>query len=147
MKSVGHEFKEFLLRGNVIDLAVAVVIGAAFGAVVTAFVTNLITPLLGAIGGQPNFAEIDFEINGSTFGIGLFLNALISFVIIAAVIFFFVVKPMNLLIERSRRGPTPDPTTRKCPACLSDVPIAASRCAFCTSDLPPATAAESAQSA
>ncbi len=147
MKSVGQEFKEFLLRGNVIDLAVAVVIGAAFGAVVTAFVTNLITPLIGAIGGQPNFAEIDFEINGSTFGIGLFLNALISFVIIAAVIFFFVVKPMNLLIERSRRGPTPDPTTRKCPACFSDVPIAASRCAFCTSDLPPATAAESAQSA
>ncbi len=147
MKSVGQEFKEFLLRGNVIDLAVAVVIGAAFGAVVTAFVTNLITPLIGAIGGQPNFAEIDFEINGSTFGIGLFLNALISFVIIAAVIFFFVVKPMNLLIERSRRGPTPDPTTRKCPACFSDVPIAASRCAFCTSDLPPATAAEAAQSA
>ncbi len=142
VKSVGQEFKEFLLRGNVIDLAVAVVIGAAFGAVVTAFVTNLITPLLGAIGGQPNFAEIAFEINGSTFGIGLFLNALISFVIIAAVIFFFVVKPMNLLIERSRRGPTPDPTTRKCPACLSDVPISATRCAFCTSDLPSAQAGE-----
>ena len=145
MRSVGQEFKEFLLRGNVIDLAVAVVIGAAFGAVVTAFVENLITPLIAAIGGQPNFAEIDFTINGSTFGIGLFLNALISFVIIAAVIFFFVVKPVNLLIERARREPTPDPTTRKCPACLSEVPIAATRCAFCTSDLPPAAAAESAQ--
>jgi len=147
MKDVGQEFKQFLLRGNVIDLAVAVVIGAAFGAVVTAFVENLITPLIAAIGGQPNFAEIDFAINESTFGIGLFLNALISFVIIAVVIFFFVVKPMNLLIERSRRGPTADPTTRKCPACLSDVPIAATRCAFCTSDLPPAPAAESAQPA
>ncbi len=145
VRSVGQEFKEFLLRGNVIDLAVAVVIGAAFGAVVTAFVENLITPLIAAIGGQPNFAEIDFTINGSTFGIGLFLNALISFVIIAAVIFFFVVKPVNLLIERARREPTPDPTTRKCPACLSEVPIAATRCAFCTSDLPPAAAAESAQ--
>ena len=147
MKSVGQEFKEFLLRGNVIDLAVAVVIGSAFGAVVTAFVENFITPLIAAIGGQPNFAEIDFTINGSTFGIGLFLIALISFVIIAAVIFFFVVKPMNILIERSRRGPTADPTTRKCPACLSDVPIAATRCAFCTSDLPPAPASESAQPA
>lgn len=147
MKSVGQEFKEFLLRGNVIDLAVAVVIGAAFGAVVTAFVENLITPLIAAIGGQPNFAEIDFTINDSTFGIGLFLNALISFVIIAAVIFFFVVKPVNLLIERARREPTPDPTTRKCPACLSEVPIAATRCAFCTSDLPPAAAAETAQPA
>lgn len=145
MKGIGQEFKQFILRGNVIDLAVAVVIGAAFGAVVTAFVENLITPLIGAIGGQPNFAEIDFEINGSTFGIGLFVNALISFLIIAAVIFFFVVKPMNLLLERSRRGPTPDPTTRKCPACLSDVPIAAIRCAFCTSDLPPADVAEQAQ--
>jgi len=147
VKSVGQEFKEFLLRGNVIDLAVAVVIGSAFGAVVTAFVENFITPLIAAIGGQPNFAEIDFTINGSTFGIGLFLNALISFVIIAAVIFFFVVKPMNILIERSRRGPTADPTTRKCPACWSDVPIAATRCAFCTSDLPPAPASESAQPA
>lgn len=147
VKTVGQEFKEFLLRGNVIDLAVAVVIGAAFGAVVTAFVENLITPLIAAIGGQPNFAEIDFTINESTFGIGLFLNALISFLIIAAVIFFFVVKPVNLLIERARREPTPDPTTRKCPACLSEVPIAATRCAFCTSDLPPASVAETSQPA
>ncbi len=145
MKSVSQEFKEFLLRGNVIDLAVAVVIGAAFGTVVTAFVENLITPLIAAIGGQPDFAEIDFTINGSTFGIGLFLNALIAFVIIAAVIFFFVVKPTNLLIERSRREPTPDPTTRNCPACLSEVPLAATRCAYCTSELPPASSTEAAQ--
>lgn len=137
VRSVGQEFKQFLLRGNVVDLAVAVVLGAAFSAVVTSFVENIITPLIAAIGGQPNFAEIDFKINGSTFGIGMFINAVISFVIIAAVIFFFVVKPMNLLLERSRREPTPDPTTTKCPACLSEVPLAASRCAFCTSDLTP----------
>jgi large conductance mechanosensitive channel len=142
MKGIADEFKQFLLRGNVVDLAVAVVLGAAFGAVVTAFVENLITPLIAAIGGQPNFSEIDFEINGSTFGIGLFLNALIAFVIIAAVIFFFVVKPMNVLIERSRKGKPDDPTLRKCPACLSDVPIAASRCAYCTSDLAPPAAEE-----
>jgi large conductance mechanosensitive channel len=139
MKGVAQEFKEFLLRGNVVDLAVAVVIGAAFGAVVTSFVENLITPLIAAIGGQPDFAGIDFEINGSTFQIGLFLNALIAFVIIAAVIFFFVVKPMNVLIERSKKEPTPDPTTRKCPACLSEVPNEATRCAYCTSELTPVT--------
>ena len=144
LKGLVQEFKEFLLRGNVVDLAVAVVIGTAFGAVVTSFVENLITPLIAAIGGQPDFSEIDFTINGSTFGIGLFLNALISFAIIAAVIFFFVVKPMNVMIERARREPTPDPTTRKCPACLSEVPNEATRCAFCTSDLVPVTGAEGA---
>lgn len=144
MKSMGQEFKEFLLRGNVIDLAVAVVIGAAFGAVVTSIVDSLIMPLIAAIGGQPNFSEIGFKINDSLFSIGNVLNALISFVIIAAVIFFFIVKPVNLLVERARREPTPDPTTRKCPACLSEVPMAATRCAFCTSDLPPATAADAA---
>ncbi len=135
MRGIADEFKQFLLRGNVVDLAVAVVLGAAFGAVVIAFVENLVTPLIAAIGGQPNFADIDFTINGSTFGIGLFLNALISFVIVAVVIFFFVVKPMNVLIERSRKNPPADPTLRKCPSCLSDVPIAATRCAYCTSDL------------
>jgi large conductance mechanosensitive channel len=138
MRGIADEFKQFLLRGNVVDLAVAVVLGAAFGAVVTSFVENLVTPLIAAIGGQPNFSEIDFTINGSTFGIGLFLNALISFVIIAAVIFFFVVKPMNVLIERSRKQAPTDPSLRKCPSCLSDVPIAATRCAYCTSDLPEA---------
>jgi len=142
MKGIGQEFKEFLLRGNVVDLAVAVVVGAAFGAVVTSFVDNIIMPLIALIGGQPSFDDIGFNINDTRFGVGTFLTALVSFLIIAAVIFFFVVKPMNLLLERSRREPTPDPTTRKCPACLSEVPIAATRCAYCTSDLPPATAAE-----
>ncbi len=147
MKSVGQEFKEFVLRGNVIDLAVALVIGAAFGAVVTSIVENLIMPLIAAIGGQPDFSEIGFTINDSLFSIGNVLNALISFLIIAAVIFFFVVKPTNMLIERSRREPAPDPTTRQCPACISEVPLAATRCAFCTSDLPPASVVESAQPA
>jgi len=142
MKNIAQEFKEFLLRGNVVDLAVAVVIGAAFGAVVTSFVANLITPLIAAIGGQQDFSDIKFTINDSEFGIGLFLNALIAFLVIAAVIFFFVVKPVNTLMERARREPTPDPTTRHCPACLSDVPMAATRCAYCTSDLPAAPAVE-----
>lgn len=133
--SIGQEFKAFLLRGNVVDLAVAVVIGGAIGAVVTSLVENLITPLIAAIGGQQDFSEITFTINNSEFGIGLFLNALIAFVVIAAVIFFFIVKPMNLLLERSKREAPADPSLRKCPACLSDVPIAATRCAFCTSEL------------
>ncbi len=144
MNPVSQEFKEFLLRGNVIDLAVAVVIGAAFGAVVTSIVEYLIMPMIAAIGGQPDFSEIGFTINGSLFSIGNIINAIMSFLIVSAVIFLFVVKPTNLLIERARREPTPDPTTRKCPACISEVPIAATRCAFCTSDLPPATIAESA---
>lgn len=142
MRSIGNEFKEFLLRGNVVDLAVAVVIGTAFGAIVTALVDNMITPLIAAIGGQPDFSAIGFTINNSQFNIGLVINALISFLIIAAVIFFFVVKPMNLLIQRAASGPPVDPTERKCPACLSDVPIGATRCKFCTSELPPPTAAE-----
>ncbi|MDQ3512454.1 MAG: large conductance mechanosensitive channel protein MscL, partial [Chloroflexota bacterium] len=129
------DFKQFLLRGNVIDLAIAVVIGAAFGTVVTALVEDLVTPLIAAIGGQPDFGALTFTINGSTFAYGHFLNAVISFILIAAVIFFFVVKPVNVLIERSRREPTPDPTTRKCPECLSEIPIAARRCAFCTAEV------------
>ena len=137
MKDTLQEFKEFLLRGNVVDLAVAVVIGAAFGAVVTSMVENLLTPLIAAIFGQPDFSAIDFTINGSTFGIGLFLNALIAFVTVAAAIFFFVVKPMNMLVARSRKEqPEEDASVRPCPACLSVVPIGATRCAFCTSDLP-----------
>jgi len=133
---VVQEFKQFLLRGNVVDLAIAVVIGAAFSAVVTSLVENLITPIIAAIGGQPDFSAISFEINGSTFGIGLFLNAVISFVIIAAVIFFLIVKPMNMLIMRSRNEPPADPTTKACPYCLNEVPLAATRCGFCTSELP-----------
>jgi large conductance mechanosensitive channel len=126
-----NEFRKFLLRGNVVDLAVAVVIGAAFGAVVTAMVEGLITPLIAAVGGQPDFSAIAFTVNGSTFAIGLFLNALISFLILAAVVFFFVVKPMNMLLARARTAPPADPTTKKCGECLSEIPVQARRCAFC----------------
>ena len=129
-------FKEFVLRGNVLDLAIAVVIGGAFGAVVTALVKDLITPLIGAIVGQPDFSALVVTINGSQFLIGDFLNAVISFLLIAAAVYLFVVAPMNALIARRRRGEAPaDPTTKKCPECLSEVPIAARRCAFCTSAL------------
>jgi large conductance mechanosensitive channel len=126
-------FKQFLLRGNVIDLAVAVVMGAAFGKVVTAMVEDLINPIIAAAVGKPDFSQIMFEINGSKFKVGDFLNALVSFVLISAAVYVFVVTPVNAIIARSRRGEAPpDPTTKKCPECLSDVPIAAKRCAFCT---------------
>ena len=129
-------FKTFLLRGNVVDLAVAVVIGAAFGAVVTALVKDLLTPLIAAIVGQPDFSAIVFTINGSKFLIGDFINALLAFLLVAAAIYFFVVMPMNMLVERRRRGEAPpDPTTKKCSECLSEVPIAATRCAFCAQPL------------
>jgi large conductance mechanosensitive channel len=129
-------FKEFLLRGNVMDLAVAVVIGAAFGAVVTAIVSDLITPLITAIAGKRDFSALVFTVNNSEFKIGHFLNAVVSFVLIGAAIYFLVVTPMNALNARRRRGEAPpDPTTKKCPECLSEVPIAAKRCAFCTSQL------------
>ncbi len=133
--SLAQEFKAFLLRGNVVDLAVAVVIGLAFGAVVTSFVEDLITPLIAAIIGEPDFSGLTFTINDSKFSYGSFINALISFVTIAAVIFFFVIKPMNMLLARSRREPPADPTTKKCPECISEIPIMASRCAFCASAL------------
>jgi large conductance mechanosensitive channel len=130
-------FKQFLLRGNVIDLAVAVVIGGAFGAVVTALVKDLITPLIAAIGGKPDFSALVFTVNGSKFPIGDFVNALIAFLMVAATIYFLVVAPMNALMARINRGEAPpDPTTKKCPECLSEIPIAAKRCAFCTSTLP-----------
>lgn len=132
-------FKQFLLRGNVIDLAVAVVIGGAFGAVVTALVTDLITPLIAAIGGKPDFSAIKFTVNGSTFPIGHFINAIIAFIMVAAAIYFFVVVPMNTVMARMRRGEAPpDPTTKTCPECLSTIPIKARRCAFCTSPVGPA---------
>jgi large conductance mechanosensitive channel len=129
-------FKEFVLRGNVLDLAIAVVIGAAFTNVITALVKDLITPLIGAIVGKPDFSEWIVTINGSPFLIGDFINAVVAFVLMAAAVYFFVVVPMNAWIERRRRGEAPaDPTTKKCPECISEVPIAARRCAFCTSPL------------
>jgi large conductance mechanosensitive channel len=129
-------FKEFMLRGNVVELAVAVVIGAAFTAVVTAFVKDLLTPLIAAVVGAPDFSAIAVTINGSKLMIGDFLNALFAFVTVAAAVYFFVVLPVNHLIARIRRGEVPpDPTTKKCPECLSEVAIAARRCAFCTSTL------------
>ena len=127
-----NDFKQFLLRGNVVDLAVGVVVGVAFGAVVTAFVKDLITPLIAAIVGKPDFSSIQFTINGSVFGLGDFLNALLSFVLVATAVFFFVVKPINYLMARARNEPPADPTTMKCPECLSEIPIGAHRCAFCT---------------
>lgn len=135
--SLINDFKQFLLRGNVVDLAVAVVIGAAFGAVVTALVADFITPLIAAIGGQQDFSALDFTINNSTFRYGHFINQVIAFVLIAAAVFFFVVVPVNALIARSRREPAPDPTLRKCPECLSEIPVEARRCAFCTSEVVP----------
>jgi large conductance mechanosensitive channel len=129
-------FKEFVLRGNVLDLAVAVVIGGAFGAVVAAMVKDLITPLIGAIVGQPDFSTLVVTVNGAQFLIGDFLNAVVSFLLVAAAVYFFIVTPVNALIARRNRGEAPpDPTTKKCPECLSEVPIAARRCAFCTSAL------------
>jgi large conductance mechanosensitive channel len=135
MRSWASEFKQFVLRGNVIDLAVGIVIGAAFVAVVQAAVEDLLTPLIAAIFGQPDFSRLTFEVNGSTFRYGHFLNALISFVIVALVVFFFVVKPVNALMSLSQRRESPDPSTRKCPECRSEIPIDARRCAFCTSEV------------
>ena len=127
-------FRQFVLRGNVLDLAVAVVIGGAFGTVVTALVKDLITPFLAAIIGKPDFSALVFTVNGSRFPIGDFINAVVAFVLMAAAIYFLVVVPVNALMARIRRGETPpDPTTKRCPECLSEVPIAARRCAFCTS--------------
>ncbi|MGA2577774.1 MAG: large conductance mechanosensitive channel protein MscL [Bryobacteraceae bacterium] len=132
-------FKQFLLRGNVIDLAVAVVIGGAFGAVVKALVDDLLTPLIAAIGGKPDFQALRFTVNGSAFKIGDFVNAVIAFVMVAAAVYFFVVVPVNTVMARARRGQAPpDPTTKQCPECLSSIPIQARRCAFCTSAVSPA---------
>ena len=126
-------FKKFLLRGNVVDLAVAVVIGAAFGAVVTAFVEAFITPLVGVVTGSAgDFTKKTFDVSGTAFPYGLFVQALLSFIIIAAVVYFFVVKPINRLMERYKTEPDVASTTKECPECLSSIPVAAVRCAFCT---------------
>jgi large conductance mechanosensitive channel len=133
------EFKAFVLKGNVVDLAVAVVIGGAFGKVVSALVKDLLTPLIG-IPGTKDFSALHFTVRHSKFLYGAFINELVSFVLIAFAVFFFVVKPMNVLIARRNRGETDDatPSTRDCPFCLSAIPIAARRCAHCTSEVTPA---------
>jgi large conductance mechanosensitive channel len=133
-------FRQFVLRGNVVDLAVGVVIGAAFGTVVSAFVKDLLTPFIAAIVGKPDFGSLSFTINNSTFLYGDFINAAISFILIAAAVYFFVVTPINTLVSRARKEPPADPTTKKCPECLSEIPIDARRCAFCASPLTEARA-------
>jgi len=129
------DFKEFLLRGNLVDMAVGVVIGLAFAAVITALVADLITPLIAAIGGKPDFAGLTFTVNGSHFLYGAFINALIAFVVIAAVIFFLVLKPVNRLMAARRTESPVAAETRPCPECLSEIPLAATRCAFCTAEV------------
>jgi large conductance mechanosensitive channel len=135
MPQLLKEFRQFIVRGNLVDLAVAVVIGAAFTAVVNALVKDVITPIIAAIGGQPDFSDLFFTINGSRFAYGDFINAVITFVIIAAVVFFLVVKPVNALLARLQPSPAVGVKVQPCPECLSDVPVAAHRCAFCTSEL------------
>jgi large conductance mechanosensitive channel len=134
------DFKEFLLRGNLVDTAVGIVIGLAFAAVVTALVADLITPLIAAIGGNRDFSSLSFTINKSQFLYGAFFNALITFVVIAAAVFFLVVKPVNALMERRKTEVPVDEQTRQCPECLSEIPVTARRCAFCTSEVGPAPA-------
>ncbi len=134
-------FRQFILRGNVVDLAVGVVMGAAFGTVVTSVVKDLLTPFIAALVGKPDFSAIAVEVNGSKLMLGNFLNALISFLLIAAAVYFFIVLPVNAIISRARKQPPADPTTKKCPECLSEIPIEARRCAFCTSVLAGATSA------
>ena len=129
------EFRQFILRGNLVDLAVAVVVGTAFTALVNSMVKAIFTPLIAAIFGKPDFSNLTFTINGSRFLYGDFINALITFASVAAAIFFFVVKPVNALTARYRTEPPPDPTIKKCPECLSDIPAEARRCAFCTSEV------------
>jgi large conductance mechanosensitive channel len=140
-----REFRQFILRGNLVDLAVAVVIGTAFTALVTSLVKNLVTPLIAAIAGEPDFSGLTFAIHGSRFMYGAFLNALISFLIIAAVVFFLIIKPVNVLMARFQPDTAVDVPTRACPECLSDIPTGATRCAFCTARVPPAPAAPPAE--
>ena len=125
-------FREFILRGNVIDLAVAVIIGAAFTAIVTSFVTNIITPLIAALVGKPDFSALVFHLNGGVIQYGLFLNAVISFVLLAAVVYFLIVAPMNYLMARLHKPTAAEIITKTCPQCLSEIPLAATRCKFCT---------------
>ena len=128
-------FKQFLLRGNVVDMAVGIVVGAAFGTVVTSFVKDLLTPFIAAVVRKPDFSAIAFELHGSKFLIGDFVNNIVSFLLIAAAVYFAVVLPINTLVAHARKAPPADPTTKKCPECVSEIPIQAKRCAFCTSAL------------
>jgi large conductance mechanosensitive channel len=132
---LGQDFKAFLLRGNVVDLAIAVVIGAAFGAVITALVSDLFTPLIAAITGSPDFSRLTFDVNGSTFRYGHIVNAVIAFLVIAAAIFFLVIVPLHALVARSHKSEEApaEPMTRKCGECLSVIPLEAKRCMYCTS--------------
>jgi large conductance mechanosensitive channel len=126
-----NDFKQFLLRGNVVDLAVGVVIGAAFGSVVTALVADLLTPLIAAVVKVPDFGGLYFTLNGSKFMYGHFINAIISFLLVAASVFFFVIKPMNMLMGMNRKETLAEPTTKKCRECLSEIPVNAKRCKYC----------------
>ena len=132
------EFRAFILRGNLVELAVAVVIGTAFATLVSSFTQGLITPLIAAVGGEPDFSALSFTINDSRFRYGLFLNALVSFLIVAGVVFFFVVKPLNTLKDRQKAGLAAGQVTRTCPECISEIPVQARRCAFCTVEVEPA---------
>jgi large conductance mechanosensitive channel len=140
-----NEFKAFVLRGNVVDLAVGIVVGAAFGTVVSAFVKDFITPLIAVPGRRPDFSALYFMVNGSKFMYGDFVNTVVSFLIIAAVIFFFVVRPVNTLMARRKHELPPDPTSRDCPYCLSSIPLKATRCAYCTSEVAPGVVAVAAR--
>lgn len=125
-------FRQFILRGNVVDLAVGVVVGAAFGALVTALVQDILTPFIGAIAKIPDFSDLSFTLRGSIFKYGAFLNSLISFLLVATAVYFFVVLPMNTLMNRRKKGEVVEPTSKQCPQCLSEIPIKATRCAYCT---------------
>ena len=126
-------FKQFILRGNVVDMAVGIVIGAAFGTVVTSLVKSLIEPIIALIAGKPDFSSVVFMIGQTPFPIGVFITAVVNFLLIAAAVYFFVVTPINALVARMRKAPAPaDPTTKKCPECLSEIPIDARRCAHCS---------------
>ena len=129
------DFKAFLLRGSLVDMAVGIVIGIAFAAVIAALVADLVTPLIAAIVGKPDFSNLRFTINKSTFRYGDFINALIAFTLVAAALFFFVIRPVNALMAKRKTEPPVDETTRQCPECLSEIPAAARRCAFCTAQL------------
>jgi large conductance mechanosensitive channel len=138
MKNILKGFREFILRGSVVDLAVGVMIGAAFNTVVSSLVKDLMTPLIAAIFKQPNFSTLIFTVNGSQFLYGDFFNTLLSFLITAVTIYFFIVIPINKLSEIRKKGPEPEATTKVCPECLSNIPAKATRCAYCTSMQPAA---------